>query len=321
MKKKLYILSTILLSAAALSLSSCLKDPRLIDFSKVGTVVDFPLGGLSNFGADAITESPDSTGAIVRQFAVNIASPKPPTSDVKVTLAVDNSLIAAYLNTNSVVPYIAMPANTFEFTSTTATIPAGKQYAIVSVKFHKDLLDPTASYMLPIKIVSASDGATVSGNLSVHYYHFIGNDFAGVYHHFYTRWSKPDSVGGLATADGGAPQDKGDAIFNPVTTTEFTVQTFYYTGPNYDVTFVKTGTGASATYSNFAIQFLPEDVAAGGQWASNITVVNQPIFLPADYQTNPFSPNKEYTYAEALKLMRFYFTTASRAIIDTYIKE
>ncbi len=41
MKKKLYLITTILLSAAALSLSSCLKDNRYVDFSKGSNVVDF----------------------------------------------------------------------------------------------------------------------------------------------------------------------------------------------------------------------------------------------------------------------------------------
>lgn len=298
-----------------LSLSSCLKDNRYIDFTKVGTVVDFPLGGLANFSGDAITDPGDT---IVRQFAVNIASPNVPTTPTTLTLAVDNSLVASYPTTP--VAYETMPQGSYVFNDTKVTIPAGKQYATVSVTFYKGMLDPSKSYMLPIKIAGTTAG-TISGNFGIHYFHFIGNDFAGVYHHFYTRWSAPDTTGGLAAADGGAPQDKGTSIFNPVGPTEFTVPTFYYTGPNYDVTFTKTGTGATAKYSNFAVRFLPADVAAGTQWASAITVVNQPVFLPVDYNTNPFDPSKQYTYAEAIKLFRFYFTTSSRAIFDNYVKE
>jgi len=323
MKKKIYLISTTLLAMAALFLSSCLKDPRYVDFSKAGNVVDFPLGGTSHFGADAITEAPDTdaNGTIVRQFAVNVATATKTTTATKITLAIDNSIVDSYNALGGPVTYEVMPTDAYAFTTTDVTIPAGQSSANVSVTFYKNKLDPSKSYMLPIKIASTSGGYTISGNMSIHYYHFIGNDFAGVYHHYYTRWSVPDTTGSLATADAGGPQDKGDAIFNPVGPTEFTVQTFYYTGPNYDVTFTKTGTGPTATYSNFAIQFLPSDVAAGTQWATNITVVNQPIFLPADYHTNPFDPNKQYTYTQALSLFRFYFTTASRAIIDTYIKE
>ncbi len=324
MKKRLYLITTMLLSAAVLSLSSCLKDSTYVDFSKSGNIVNFPLGGLAYFGQDAVTDAADADGNVVKQFAVNFASVNLPTVDTKVTLAIDNSLVTAWNAdpSHSAVVYEVMPANAFSFTSTSVTIPAGKQYATVSVTFHKSLLDPAKSYMLPIKIVSATgaSGTIVSANQQVHYYHFIGNDFAGVYHHFYTRWSRPDTTGSLATADAGGPQDKGTSIFNPVTPTEFTVPTFYYTGPNYDVTFTKTGTGAGARYSNFSIQFLPADVATGTAWATNITVVNQPVFLPADYHTNPFSPGTQYTYAQALSLFRFYFTTATRSIIDTYVK-
>lgn len=313
MKKKLYLITTVLLSAAVLSLSSCLKDSRYVDFSKVGTVVDFPLGGAVNFGADAITESPDSTGTIVRQFAVNVASPTAPTTATTITMAVDNTIIDPYNTANPAVTYLPMPAGSYSFTATSASIPAGQRYATVSVTFHKNLLDPSKSYMLPIKIVSTTGGYKISGNQGIHYYHFIGNDFAGAYEHFYTRWNNGDST----TAPSTNHADVGATVFNPVSPTEFTVPTNYYTGPNYDVTFTKTGTGASATYSNWAVQFLPADVAAGTQWASAITVTDPPQFRSLSIA---FDPNKQYTFAQSLQLFRIYFHTASRAIADTYVK-
>lgn len=323
MKKKFYYITTALLSAAVLTFSSCLKDKaNYVDFSKGSNIADFPKGGLAYFSSDAITETPDTdaAGTIVRQFAVNVATVNVPTTATTMTLAIDTTLIAAYNAANPSITYLSIPANAYKFTATSVTVPAGQQYATVSITFYKNLLDPSKSYMLPIRLVSATGGLTISGNMSIHYFHFIGNDFAGAYHHFYTRWSAPDTTGGLATADTGGPQDEGMTVFNPVSPTEFTVPTTYYTGPNYDVTFTKTGNGPSATYSNFAIQFLPSDVAAGGQWASNITVVNQPAFLPANYQTHPYNPNTQYTYTQALTLFRFFFTTTKRAIIDTYVK-
>lgn len=318
MKKRLYFISTVLLAATALSLSSCLKDPRYVDFSKAGNVVNMPFSGQAYFGSDAITEAPadDENGTIVRQFAVNVATANPPTTDTKVTLAVDNSLVDTYNALGGPVTYDPMPAEAYSFTTTEVTIPAGKQYAVTSVTFYKNLLDPSKSYMLPIKIASTTGGYTISGNLGVHYYHFIGNDFAGVYEHFYTRWNVPDST---AAAPSTPRTDEGTDIINPVTPTEFTVVTDYFTQPRYDVTFTKTGTGASATYSNFQIGFYGTDVA--DLFTPNgVTVGTQPQILPADYHTNPYDPNKQYTYAESLKLFRFYFTTASRSIIDEFIK-
>lgn len=329
MKKKLIIIITIL-SGSALFLSSCLKDnSHYVDFSKGGTFVDFPLGGFLNFSSEAITESPadsingqpNTQGAVTRTFAVNVASANLPTSPTTVTLSVGTQADVDKLNSlQSSVSYILMPAADYSFTQTKVTVPAGQQYANTSVTFYKALLDPSKSYVLPIYI-SNGGGQKLSSNLNIMYFHFIGNDFAGVYHHYYTRWSVPDTTGSLGTADTGGPQDKGTSIFSPVSPTEFTVHTFYYTGPNYDVTFTKTGVGSAALYSNFAIQFLPADVATGTQWANNITVTQQPVFLPADYQSNPFSPTKQYTYTQALGLFRFFFKTASRAIIDTYKKQ
>jgi hypothetical protein len=314
MKKKIYLIATILTATAALFLSSCLKDnAHYINFNTGTTFVDFPLGGFTNYSADAITESPDTDakGTIVRQFAVNVASANLPTKPTVVTLAVGGQSDVDALNKlQSNVSYVLMPANAYSFTTTTVTIPAGQQYATTSVTFYKALLDPSVSYLLPIKIVSGT-GAKLTANLNIHYYHFIGNDFAGAYEHFYTRWNNADST----TAPSTPRTDLGPTTFSPVSATEFTVTTAYYTGPNYDVTFTKTGTGANATYSNWAIQFLPADVAAGGQWASNITVVTPPKFVSLHYA---FDPSVQYTYAQSLTLMRFYFKTASRAIIDDY---
>src|ERR1700743_581128 len=178
MKKTIYFITTILLSAAMLSLSSCLKD-KYVDFTKDAPVVNFPLGGIQFFGADAITETPDTdaNGTIVRQFAVNVGAPKASSAATTITLAIDNSIVTAYNASQTAVSYLPMPANAFVFTATSVTVPAGKQYATVSVTFYKNKLNPALSYMLPIKIVSAG-GATISGNQNIHYYHFIGNDFA-----------------------------------------------------------------------------------------------------------------------------------------------
>ncbi len=82
MKKRLYFITTTLIAVAALSLSSCLKDSRYVSFNTGGVIVNFPLGGLNYFGADAITETPDTdaNGTIVRQFSVDIAEINAPTS-------------------------------------------------------------------------------------------------------------------------------------------------------------------------------------------------------------------------------------------------
>jgi hypothetical protein len=319
MKTKLYLTTTILISAAVLTLSSCLKDARLVDFSTVTPVVDFPLGGTENFGADAITETPDTdaNGTIVRQFSVNIASVKAPTTATTVTLALDNTLVASYNALGGAVTYLPMPAGSFVFTATSVTIPAGQHTAIVSVTFYKNLLDPALSYMLPIKIVSASAG-TISANFGVHYFHFIGNDFAGSYEAFFDRWPQPDTT--INDRDH-AHVDDGALTAFPVTPTEFTITTGYYTQPPYTVDFVKTGSGATATYSGFTVDFTAATIAA--DFTPTVTLVHHPEIRPQNntaLNNNVYDPNKQYTYAQSLLLFRFYYTTLSRGVIDTYVK-
>jgi hypothetical protein len=319
MKKK-NLITTVLLSVMALLISSCLKDSRFVDFSKAGTIVEFPLGGKVYFSQDAVTANPDTdaNGTITQQFAVTIASPTVPTTATTVTFNVDDpAIVTAYNASNSAVVYLPMPANAYSFTQTSVTIPAGQRNAILTVKFYKKLLDPSKSYMLPIAIKSAG-GLTISSNMGIHYYHFIGNDFAGNYEHYFDRWSIPDST--QAAKKDNNHVDKGIAVFSPVSPTEFTVPTFYYTGPPFDVTFTKTGSGATATYSNFQVDFTAQTindyftVPSGG----SVSLAHHPEIRPMNNVN--YDPTKQYTYAQALLLFRFYYTTGTRAVIDTYVK-
>src|SRR5258708_39071801 len=89
MKKRFYIITTFILSASVLIMSSCLKDPRAQDFSNVGTLVELPLAaytGAGNLSADAlpILSTPQTIPVVV-----NVAAPKPLSSALKVTLKLD----------------------------------------------------------------------------------------------------------------------------------------------------------------------------------------------------------------------------------------
>lgn len=315
MKKKIYFITTALAAFAVLSLSSCLKDPRYVNFGQGGTVLNFPKGGLNNFGGSAITDPGDT---IVKQFAVELASPTPPTSNSDVTIAVDNTIITAYVAKNSAVDYQPMPDGSYTLSATKATIPAGQRSAAITVTFYKGLLDPSKSYMLPIKIVSGPAGSTVSGNYGIIYYHFIGNDFAGNYTEFYDRWNTADTSAANAANHSSINVNEGTTTFLPVNPTTFTVQSAYYYGIPYTVSFTKTGSGASAMYSNWAVTFTTADIKTyftdPGQ---GVALASGPFFRSNQIA---FDPNKSYTYAESLKLFRFYYTTLSRAIIDTYTK-
>jgi hypothetical protein len=326
MKKILYFITTILLTAGMLSLSSCLKD-NYVDFTKSAPIVNFPLGGTQFFGADAITETPDSdaNGTIVRQFAVNVGAPKTLSTATTVTLAIDNSIVTAYNASQTAVTYLTMPTNAFVFTATSVTVPAGKQYATVSVTFYKNKLDPAKSYMLPIKIVSAG-GLNISGNQNIHYYHFIGNDLAGVYREAFSRWNATDSTSAALNALS-YPFSAGITnVVLPITPTEIQVYTQYASPPpllRYDITFTKTVTGGVASYTDLHLSFVPDDVAAAD--AGGITITSPPVFFnPATGQTLSADLPGPYTVAEVVKLLNFQFAVTSggnpRYIKDKFAK-
>jgi hypothetical protein len=305
-----------------LSLSSCLKDDsRYTDFSKGTPIVEFNLGGLSYFGPDAVTESSDT---VTRKFAVSVASVTVPTTATAITLAVDNSIITTYNAANPGVTYIAMPANAYKVAVTAVNIPGGQRVFVDSITIYKNKLNPSLSYLLPLKIASTSGGYTISGNMSVHYYHVIGNDFAGTYREKYQRYNAPDST---SAALNGASFDFSDGVtttFVPVSPSEFTVYAGYVSQSEfrYDVTFTKSGSGAGATYSDFHVTFIASDVTA--ESAAGIEVTQAPVFFdPVTHKPATANLAGPYTFAEAQKIFHFQWVPSTSAgpryILDTYL--
>lgn len=299
----------IILTVVTVSLSGCLKDKPNVDFSKVFPTINLPYSGLAYYSQDAVTDAGDT---ITKSFTINLASDYPLTKDTKVTVGVNNALIATYNAANSGVTFLAMPDGSYTFPTTTVTIKAGTRLATLSVTFIKHFLDPSLSYMLPISILSADQ--VISSNFSTHYYHFIGNDFAGVYKQNFQRYNAADSTSvGLS----GASFTNHAAIFSPVSPTEFTVATGYAGGVYvYDVTFKKSVVGGVAMYSNFAVSFTATSITAGT--GSGITLTQPPVFL-----NPPFSVAGPLTFAQALQIFHFQFkahTSADRYLIDTFYK-
>jgi hypothetical protein len=279
MKKILLFISTI----AAISLTSCLKDKPNTDFSSIGTVLELPYAGLQYFGLDAVTDTHDT---VVLKFGVNLASAKPLSTATNYTIAVDYALMTAYQATNSAVTYEQMPTGSYAISKTTGTIAAGKRLDSISVTVYRALLDPSKSYMLPIKLASTSNGI-LSGNFNAHYYHFIGNDFAGSYTWDYRRYQNGTGpgIGKIPSdpANAGSPPDitgLGQAgTIIPISPTEFQMQTGYNgQGVNYDVTFTRSvdPTTHIVSYTNWSVQFLAGDIA---KWtAAGIANMVPPAF-------------------------------------------
>ena len=294
-----------ILAITAVSLTSCLKDKPNTDFSSIGTVVELPWSGLQYFSKDAIIDNSDT---VVVKFGVNIASAKTLSTATNYAVAVDYSLMTSYVATNPAVPYLQMPDGSYTISKTSGTIAAGKRLDSITVTFYRSKLDPTKSYMLPIKLASASNGI-LSGNFNAHYYHFIGNDFAGTYKWNFQRYNASDST---SQPLNGSSFTGGTTSFLPVSATEFTVTTGYLSLFTYDVTFTKTGIYPNATYSNFQVKMTSNT-------NGNVTIVQAPVFL-----NPPFDPAGPLTFAQALKIFHFQYVanngTADRYIIDTYYK-
>ncbi|HTE01048.1 MAG TPA: DUF1735 domain-containing protein [Mucilaginibacter sp.] len=301
--KKLIFITTIL----AISLSSCLKDEKhYVDFANAGNIVNMPQSGLTNFGSDAIT-APDT---VVTEFAVDYATAKA-NGALSVTLAVDPTYMDKYNAANPAIAYEIIPANAYVL-NTKVDIAAGAQYAFTTLTVYRNLLDPSKSYMLPVVIKDAG-GIPISGNMNVHYYHIIGNDFAGAYTWDYRRWSN-----GTGPGTGTPPEDPditglGRAgTINPVSPTEFQMLTGYNTNQVlYDVKFTRTVTGTTINYSDWVVTMDPETVAA--IWTAGLVQLRQaPIFVtpPPATGTDPKIFHMQFVAGSA----------GSRWIEDTYHK-
>jgi hypothetical protein len=201
-----------------------------------------------------------------------------------------------------------MPANAYKISATSVTIAAGKTTdTSVVVTIDKSKLDATKSYMLPVKI--ASSPYTISANMSVHYYHVIGNDFGGAYDHAFTR----------TPAAGNFPFGSGQSsTFFPDSPTQFEVAGGYFTADiRYVVSYTETGTYPSATYSDFAISINPDDVTS--LTTAGISITSPPAIVG-------YTPGQTYTYDEALALFQNGFTYAvlggsgARVNLDQYKK-
>ena len=146
---------------AVTSLSSCLKDSRYVNYAGVTPFVELPLVA-SNGAFTAAAFNISSTPTLL-PLVVNLASPKPPTSPVSVTLAVNAAAVAAYNTANST-NYTLLPAADYSIANLTVTIPAGQNTATLAIMINSSLVDPAGQFLLPITISSAGSYAISVSN-------------------------------------------------------------------------------------------------------------------------------------------------------------
>jgi hypothetical protein len=192
MKNKL-ILSLTCLAVSTTLLISCLKDKGFDNYeygikdpSGSPKGVSFPLAvkGTNVFGLDAFSTTNQVVSDII---VVNSESGVLPTTDVKVQIAVDQSLVTAYNLANVSTPGFTklaiLNSSLYSLSSNTVVIPAGKLNGQISINVPSSVpLALDSSYGLAIKIVSVDNGYTIAQNLKTIIVEFnIKNKYDGKY--------------------------------------------------------------------------------------------------------------------------------------------
>ncbi len=294
MKMKLNKWMSLLIAPLLLvNLNSCIKDKGFkteTDFSSLQDHVTLVQGGLTNFGANNIRFSSDTSSYTIQ---ANLASVNLPKSPVTITIGVDDALLAAY-NTANGTSFELLPSDAYTIGGTSLTIPAGQQYANTSLQVYQSKIDPAKSYLLPISIKDAG-GIALTSNLNTLYFNIIGNVIAGDYNWDFTRWNNPNQAGAPASSS-----FTGDvATFIADNANQVEVTSGYYIQPRYVISFTNTG----GVLSNFKVKFNASDAAA--LVAGGVTVTDGPNIIKADPVAG------EYI---------FQYKTLSRYIIDRYYK-
>jgi len=154
-----YLLPIVLVGLFA----SCKDSYPQPDFSTLPPIIELPVAALAgNGGGNSMTASFSIQSTPTDYYIiVNYAAPNPNTSDIGVTLAVDTATLGKF-NTINGTTYPQLPAADYSL-SNTITIPKGVGKVEYHIKFNSSLIDPSATYALPLKIVNATSG-TISGN-------------------------------------------------------------------------------------------------------------------------------------------------------------
>lgn len=178
MRNKILMIVSIL--ASVLFLNSCLKDNVGMDWTKDLKGKMYAEVWKGGFAALGMQPVPDP---VVFKFLVNIATDALPTSDITLTIGVNDDARVRY-NAANKKAYLLYPY--IEVLDPTVVIKAGTRNAYVHVKvWNANLLNACDNYMAPISILTASGGVIVSdaiNNGSKLMALPISNPYAATYH-------------------------------------------------------------------------------------------------------------------------------------------
>ncbi|RYF10423.1 MAG: DUF1735 domain-containing protein, partial [Flavobacteriales bacterium] len=156
---------------AVATLSSCLKDDRLVLDPEKGTnVIEFVNPGqINHVGSTTalyVLSYPVSSTLQVIPLEVSYSGPADGApEDIVVNLAVGGQAIIDQYNEEQDEDYTLMPTSWYSVGATSVTIPKGQKRATFNVSINTSLFDLTKPYVVPMTITSVSSG-TVSTNFS-----------------------------------------------------------------------------------------------------------------------------------------------------------
>lgn len=172
MKKN--IIKSLVLFFAVTTLSSCLKDDRLVlDPEKGVNVIEFGntssvsvAGSTVPLYVNSFALGQDAT----LQIPISYSGPEATApQDITVTVSVLGEETTDAYNEEQDDHLEVMDPSTYTIPSTTVVIPKGQRRAFLTVNVKPDLFDLTVKYGLPLKISSVSFG-TISGNFGTAIY-------------------------------------------------------------------------------------------------------------------------------------------------------
>jgi hypothetical protein len=175
--------------------SSCLKDDRFNDLTKVAPAAEFL--GTQAGKATAVTLSDPNSGNDTLYVTVNVTGTNAPTQDVTLNLGFSQTPIDIYNQDQAHVVGQALPTDAYSYPSS-VTIKAGKdeygnnnRSASFKVVLNNAKVPQVLGQnnVLAIQITSAPTGYIVSGSTGYILFNFYHNIYDGPYHSKGTRWN------------------------------------------------------------------------------------------------------------------------------------
>ncbi len=181
---KLY--TTIIIGALAVSLTGCLKDKapvidpaashNVIEFANTANLTSPTTSKYPLLSVNIVMDAPATYTAVV-SYSGAFNAPE----DIQVEVAVADSAVIKFYNTQNARTYLVLPSSMFSLPQTKVTIKKGTRQVNLPITFTDPAQLFNKNYVLALTIKSASSGI-ISGNFGTMLYLLSGiNRYDGVY--------------------------------------------------------------------------------------------------------------------------------------------